>query len=386
LRSYGAVETQMMGHARGLVDAGHEVHVLTVGDREQESTELLDGIRFHRLGASFEGHGRRRATGLLESQARFGRRARQKAEQLAPQIVHCHSRYPCAVGFTTASDRWRTIYHCHNWKLAERMDYHFLSPRRAAALLGARIDRRIARRCDHLIAISGFIRARVLETTKRTEEDISILTNIVDNELFSPEPKASRRDGILFVGRIAAEKGVATLIEAMAKVARSAPGAVLTIVGPGADGTERGGYLRDCRGMVRTLGLEACVRFVGEVPNAEMPRLLRSARVLVVPSVWEEPCGVVVLEGLACGTPVVASRVGGIPELVDEGQTGLLVSAKDPEALAVALNSALTDRELQDSAARFGPRVVAERHTWRAVGGHLLTIYERVLGARGARV
>lgn len=376
----------MTGHARGLVDAGHEVHVLTVGDCEEESTELLDGIRFHRLGASFEGRGRRNVSGLLKSQARFGKRARQKAEQLAPQIVHCHSRYPCAVGFTTTDDRWRTIYHCHNWKLAERMNYYRFSPRRVAALLGARIDLRIARRCDHLIAISSFIRARVLETTKRATDDISILTNIVDNELFSPEPEASGRDGILFVGRIAAEKGVSTLIEAMATVVRSAPGVVLRIVGPGADGTERGGYLRVCQEMVQKLGLEASVRFEGEVPNAELPRLLRSARVLVVPSVWEEPCGVVVLEGLACGTPVVGSRVGGIPELIEEGRTGLLVPPQDPQALAAALISALVDRDLQESAGRLGPRVVAERHTWRAVGERLLTTYERVLGAHAAKI
>jgi len=373
----------MMEHARGLARAGHEVHVLTVGMCDSDVSDTLEGVRFHRLGEAFEGASReRRVAGLVRSQIRFGLRAKRMCARLQPDIVHWHSRYPCLVGVTRppgARRGPRHVYHVHNWKQAERMTHPLLSPRRAAALLGAVIDRRVARNCDHVVAVSQFIRERVVATSRVPRERISILTNVVDADLFRPDPREPNRSGILFVGRIAAEKGIAPLIEAMVAVTRQSPETVLSIAGPSQDGTERGSYLQSCRNLVARLGLEQNVRFVGAVPNRELPDLLRRSRVLTVPSVWGEPLGVVVLEGLACGIPVVASRVGGIPELIDEGRTGLLVRPADPEALGRALLSALNDDSLQGQAATGGPAAVARHHTWNAVSERLQSIYRLAL-------
>jgi glycosyltransferase involved in cell wall biosynthesis len=259
--------------------------------------------------------------------------------------------------------------------MAERMSYPLLSPRRAAAILGAVIDRRVAQSCDRVIAISQFIKDRVADTSRVPQERISILTNVVDVGLFQPTPREPNRSGILFVGRIAAEKGVVPLIEAMVFVVRQSPETILSIVGPDQDGTERGSYLQGCKELVARLGIEPNVRFPGPVANRKLPDLLRRSRVLAVPSVWGEPLGVVVLEGLACGIPVVASRVGGIPELIDEGRTGLLVPPGDPQTLGRALLSALGDDSLHERAASAGPEAVARRHTWNAVSEQLQAIY-----------
>jgi glycosyltransferase involved in cell wall biosynthesis len=275
------------------------------------------------------------------------------------------------------------VYHVHNWKLAERMPYPTLSPRRAAALLGAGIDRRVAQRCDRVVAISEFIRDRVLATSRVPASRVSILTNVVDVDLFRPDPRVVDRSGILFVGRIAAEKGVAPLIEGMAAVARQSPETVLSIVGPDQDGTERGSYLRECKALAARLGLSRNVRFAGAVPNRDLPALLRRSRVLAVPSVWGEPLGVVVLEGLACGIPVVATRVGGIPELIHEGRTGLLVPPADSGALGRALLAALHDDALQEHASTCGPDSVARHHTWNAVSERLQSIYRLTLDDAG---
>ena len=381
--SHGAVEVQMMEHARALVGAGHDVHVLTVGERTERVSDTLEGVRFHRFGEAFEGRSRARTVaGLASSQIRFGLRVRRACARLGPDIVHWHSRYPCLVGVTGSPGtrhRPRHVYHVHNWKLAEQMTYPALSPRRAAAVLGAGIDRRVARNCDHVVAISQFIRDRVLETSRVPPERISILTNVVDADLFRPDPRERHRSGVLFVGRIASEKGVAPLIEAMSAVARQCPETVLAIVGPASDGTERGSYLQACRDLVARRGLERNVRFEGTIPNHELPGRIRRSRVLAVPSVWGEPLGIVVLEGLACGVPVVASRVGGIPELIDEGRTGILVPPADPDALGRALLSALQDDSLQERAATEGPETIARRHTRSAVSASLQSIYRRTL-------
>ena len=377
---HGAVETQMMEHARGLAANGHDVRVITVGEGEQITSDTAEGVRFHRLGAAYENADHRGAWGLPRSQVQFGLRAWRLIKTLNPHIVHCHSRYPCLIGVSGRAGRWRTIYHAHNWKLAERMDYPILSPRRAATVLGAGVDRRIARRCDHVIGVSKFIKRRIVATAGIPADRVSVVTNVVDGELFRPEPPAPGRRGILFVGRIAAEKGVDTLIESMVRVASAVPEAQLSIVGPNHDGTERGPYSNHCKRLVERLGLQERVRFAGAVPNRELPAMLRSSRLLVVPSIWGEPCGIVVLEGLACGVPVVASRVGGIPELIDEGRTGLLVSPADPNALGSSLVRALHDDELHESAARLGPAVVARRHAWNSIGARLESIYDSVLG------
>ena len=378
---HGAVEIQMMEHARGLAAKGHEVHVITVGEREQISSETVDGVRFHRLGAAYENVDHRGALGLPRSQLRFGLRARRLIKTLNPQIVHYHSRYPCLIGTSGRAGRWRTVYHAHNWKLAEKMRYPRLSPRRAATVLGAGVDRKIARRCDHVIGVSEFIQRRIVATAGIPADRVSVVTNVVDTELFRPDPLAPERRGILFVGRIAAEKGVDTLIEAMAHVGSAVPEAQLSIIGPNHDGTERGPYSDHCKRLVERLGLQKRVRFAGAVPNRQLPAMLRSSRLLVVPSVWGEPCGIVVLEGLACGVPVVASRVGGIPELIDEGRTGLLVPPADPEALEGSIVRALHDDALRESAARLGPAVVAQEHAWNSIAVRLESIYGSVLGA-----
>jgi glycosyltransferase involved in cell wall biosynthesis len=384
-RSHGAIESQMMEHARGLARAGHEVHVLTVGEQDGIVSDTLEGIRFHRLAEAYESRHRRRGiAGLARSQVRFGLRARRLCAHLEPDIVHWHSRYPCLLGPSTGATRRarrapRHVYHVHNWKLAERMPYPRLSPRRAAAILGAGIDRRVAQNCDRVVAISEFIRDRVLATSRVPASRISIVTNVVDVDLFRPDPREANRSGILFVGRIAAEKGVAPLIEGMAAVARHSPQTTLSIVGPDQDGTERGSYMRECKTLVSRLGLERNVRFAGAVPNRELPALLRRSQILAVPSVWGEPLGVVVLEGLACGIPVVASRVGGIPELIEEGRTGLLVPPADPSALGRALLSALHDDALQERASTCGPDSVVRHHTWHAVRERLESIYRLTL-------
>lgn len=163
----------------------------------------------------------------------------------------------------------------------------------------------------------------------------------------SRPPRAGLGDGVLYLGRLVPSKGVHVLLTALARL----PDATLTIAGagPGRARLER---------LARRLDLGDRVRFTGWVAPIERDELFARVRVLAIPSLWEEPFGIVGLEALSHGVPVVASAVGGIPSWLTDG--GELVSARDADALADALGRILTDDQLAARLAAAGPRV-AER-------------------------
>jgi glycosyltransferase involved in cell wall biosynthesis len=148
---------------------------------------------------------------------------------------------------------------------------------------------------------------------------------------------------VLYLGRLIEAKGVDVLLRAIARV----PGATLIVAGEGPQRAE-------LEGLAQSLDVGDRVSFVGWVGDDERARLLRAARTLALPSVWDEAFGIAGVEAMAVGTPVVASRVGGIPSWLDDGRTGLLVPRGDDEALAGALRRVLEDPQLADRLATAG--------------------------------
>lgn len=153
----------------------------------------------------------------------------------------------------------------------------------------------------------------------------------------------------LYVGRLVASKGVDTLLDALAQT----PGATAAIAG---DGPARPQLER----RSAELGLTSRVRFAGWVDSVEVGRLLGAAKVFVMPSLWDEPFGIVGLEALAAGIPVIATDVGGISSWLTDGEAGLLVPRGDAAALGAALRGLLGDAPARAQLAAKGP-VVAQR-------------------------
>ena len=197
-----------------------------------------------------------------------------------------------------------------------------------------------------------------------------VLNNFVHARAVTP--KRSPGGNVAFAGRLSYEKGVDVLIEA---VSRLGPGVELDIAG---DGPERSGL--EALAAARAPGR---VRFHGRLPKERALDLVRSAAVLALPSRWYENQPMVVLEAFACGVPVVTSNLGGLPELVDPGQDGLVVPANDPEALAGALAHVVEDPDRgfamgQAARAKALEGFTAERHLER-----LEALYRKA--ARGLR-
>jgi len=178
----------------------------------------------------------------------------------------------------------------------------------------------------------------------------------------------------LFVGRLASNKGLPRLLEAFAPLARRDPRSHLVLVG------EDGGVAPTVDARTRAPGLQGRVVRVGHVADERrLASAYREARALVLPSDYEA-FGLVLLEALAQGTAVVASRVGGIPEIVEDGRSGLLVPVGSAPALAEALVRLWDEPELARRLGDTGRTTVVPRYTWTAVAERIEQIYREVAG------
>ncbi len=204
----------------------------------------------------------------------------------------------------------------------------------------------------------------------------------VDCQLFRPddarhEPDDRHRLCIGFVKSLKPIYGPDILVRAMAKVVEAAPGSRLVMVG---DGPMRRALDR----LVDELGLEAHVEFAGFVRHDRVPELLRGCDMFVNCSVVPESFGVAVLEASACGVPVVATRVGGVPEVCRDDETGLMVEAGDSDALARAIIRLAKDKALRERMGIAGRHFVLDNYAWRDSVRNMLGHLDRLSRSTGA--
>jgi glycosyltransferase involved in cell wall biosynthesis len=222
-----------------------------------------------------------------------------------------------------------------------------------------------------LLAVSNYSTKTLGADAARTE----VIYAGVDPLRFAPAEDG--RKGVLFVGRLTPHKGVDRLLEGLPK------GMPLTIAG--SSGHDQDLPERDYPSLLRRMADGKEVRFIGPVAEADLPALYRSASVLVLPSV-ERTCygkpvavsellGLVLLEAMASGTPVVASRTGGIPEIVDDGATGFLVEPGSVEQLRQRIAELASDPAKSGAMGRRGRETVLARFTWEATAMRCLQAY-----------
>ncbi|MEI7771411.1 MAG: glycosyltransferase family 4 protein [Chloroflexales bacterium] len=228
-------------------------------------------------------------------------------------------------------------------------------------------DRPLARRVAAAVSCSRFNAETV---ARRYGFTPTVVFNGIDTGLFRPDgPRGERPESplLLFVGRLQPWKGVETAIRALAHI----PAATLLVAG---DGEDRPRLER----IAAELGLAARVRFLGGLDRRELPRLYRSADLLLATSHASETFGIGPVEAQACGLPVVASRFGGFPEVIAEGRTGLLVPPRDPQALAEAVNALLADPARRAAMAAAAPAWAAQ-FAWPAVTDRIEAVYRSIL-------
>ena len=242
--------------------------------------------------------------------------------------------------------------------------------------LGRPIFRRWLPRLHGKIAVS---KPAMEYVSRHLPGDYRIIPNGIDIEHFRLDGphRAELADGktnILFVGRLEQRKGLGYLLNACVKVKKSFSNFRLIVVGPGT--VLRPRYKK----LVDDMNLTSNVVFVGFVPSAELPSYYRSADIFCSPATGGESFGIILLEAMACGKPVIASNIQGYASVLAHGEEGLLVPPRDEKSLAHALLSLLNDKALRLQMGAKG-RIKAEKYSWPNVARQVIEYYNNLLNS-----
>ena len=287
----------------------------------------------------------------------WSRRAvRTELERFRPDVVHVHEP------LTPSTSMWATL----EARVPVLATFHSGATRSRLFDVAAPLLRRVARRVAIRISVSE---AAAAFAGARIGGDFEIVPNGVDVARFATAAPADIGPGVklLFLGRLDARKGFPVAVAAFARLAKERPDLRLIVVGDGPDRT-----------VVRALpeATRAHVALLGPIPNVDIPPYLAACDLYLGASVGGESFGLVLVEAMAAGLPVVASRIPGYTEVVHDGVEALLVPPEDPAALAAAVTKVLDDPGLAAGLAAAG-RDRAATYDWSEVVTRLEGLYGR---------
>ena len=277
------------------------------------------------------------------------------------------------------------------WHVPHVVNFHTLGEIKNRAWQGQResrrriaTERRLVADADAIIATSAQERIEMMRLYDAEPERVAVIPCGVDLATFRPQDRLEARsllglpsDGsfVLYAGRIEPFKGLDLLIQASAMLEDRADLTVLIAGGHPIDPE-----VRRLQEMAGSLGLEQAIRFLGTIPHDRMPLYYSAADVCVVPS-YHETFGLAALEAMACGTPVVATNVGGLQSLIRDGETGYLVAWHCPDPFADRLELLLRNASLREAMGR-AARAWAEKFSWSSVAAQVLNVYRQLLPAQ----
>ncbi len=246
------------------------------------------------------------------------------------------------------------FFEAHTWRLDQKLD-----------------------RAAFTACISHFTRSQAsVFAAPETLERLHIVHCGIEPERLDPVEHSGTANRMMFVGRVIEAKGLTVLFEAMKSLTPSLPNLTLTVVGDGPDRSR-------LESRARSMGLGDRVEFVGAKSQSEVAKLLSSAEIFVLPS-FAEGVPVVIMEALGSGVPVVASFVGGIPELIEHDKTGFLVRPGDPVRLAEHIEALATDPDLRNRLGRAGRAKVEAEFNSTTEAAKLDRLFEQAQTALGS--
>ncbi|HEX4300140.1 MAG TPA: glycosyltransferase [Gammaproteobacteria bacterium] len=358
-----------------------EMHVLAPHAPGAAVTAEMDGVQVHRFrylperletlaygGGILPGLRRRpwRAAGLVPFIAAEYLAARRLLRSRDFSLVHAHWLVPHGVIAARLRRPRRALLATSHGSDLFALEQPWLRPLKRYAL----------RNADAVSVVSAALRGRAASLMEDSGK-IHVLPMGVDTTRFQPPAPNSARQGLLFVGRLVEGKGVSTLLQALELLQAQGLRPTLTLVGSGP--AEAG-----LRSRVTRAGLGDRVTFLGPLPNGELPAHYQRAAALVFPSLLgkqgqQEGMGLVPLEALACGCPVIASALPAVTEVISHEETGLLFPPGDVQALAACAAAVLSAPEKYQAWASSGRDRIMTTHSWENTAEGYRDLYTRLI-------
>jgi D-inositol-3-phosphate glycosyltransferase len=298
----------------------------------------------------------------------------QRKESLEYNLIHSHYWLSGRVGLALGQ----------KWNIPHVATFHTLARTKLRARAGekepelrASVESKVIDRADCIVVSTEQEKEDLVRLYRGMPHKIKVIPAGVNLEMFHPMDRAGARQAlglkerkiILYVGRIEPLKGIDILLKAFAQLEDTTDARLLVVGGKLEDDEE----LECLKILALQLGIQERVTFTGSVPQARLPEYYSAADVFVLPSYYES-FGLVALESMACGTPVVVSRVGGLKTFIKDGETGYLIPWHCPEPFAQRLDMLLSNPALRETMGR-AARAKALQMSWSGVAEQMLGFY-----------
>ena len=343
----GGVETGTLDLSRHLIRLGHKIVVVSNGGVLVKELQAYGAIHYQ-----LPVHKK-----SLPTMIKMVRRLAQIIKEEKIEIVHARSRVPAWIAyFATRKTNTVFVTTCHGHYQRHPFSY----------VMGW---------AKRVIVISNVIGRHMVDDFGVPYERIRLISRSVDLDKFkymNPGEKRKREFNVGIIGRITPLKGHLDFIKAMAKVARVVPELKVWIVGDVASSHQA--YKEQLKLLVKRLGLWQATQFLGT--QRDIPNILSNLDLLVLATTTHEAFGRVIVEAQASGVPVVATRVGGVVDIIEDGSTGILIPPADPVNMAEAAIKIYKDKELASRLAEEAYRRVKEKYSLELMVKNTLDVYQ----------
>jgi D-inositol-3-phosphate glycosyltransferase len=367
--------------ARHIGVFGHRVDIYTRlnGSKHNQIIELYDNVRLIHLSAGGNGHVHKLALYYYLSDFLRALEGFKNQEGLNYDLIHSHYWLSGRLG-SWVQDLWNIPHIVMFHTLGSVKNIAGLADREPDLRIAT--EKKLARNCQRILAPTDREKENLVKHCHTPAEKIGVVPCGVNLDLFQPMDKAAARQRlgfdeneslVLYVGRFDPIKGIDRLLEAMAHL-RHRKRLRLVIVGGDGPGTTE---YQNLRQLCAKFGIQKSVHFVGRVEQNQLPPYYSAADALVVPSYYES-FGLVGLESLACGTPVVASRVGAMEDIIENGKTGRVVADLTPRKLASSIEKIISN-SAGSLLSAYAIRGSVVKYGWSNVAAAVFKDYETVL-------
>ncbi len=375
-RIVGGIARHCNGLAKALAQKGHEVQVITLDFPGAPDYEEIQGVKVYRTATEL-GHPNFLTWALLFNHF-MEKRVAEVSRESDLDVINVHDWLTAFAGISFKHHRKKPlIATIHGTEIGRAQGLH-----NPDSFTIDGIEWWTTYEARKVIVTSGAMKAEIQGHFDVPQEKIEIIPNGINPKKYNAQVDRSAVRGrygvnpdeklILCVGRLVPQKGIEYLIKSIPRIAARYPQARVIIVG---EGWLRGHLER----VAQSTGHQWRITFTGWIPDQELIALLNSADVLVVPSIYE-PFGIVALEGMAAGVPVVASDIGGLAEIVEHEHTGILAYSKNPDSIAWAVDRVLSDPEHSKWLVHNARETVQKTYSWEAIAMRTAEVYKEAVG------